>query len=136
MCRKTFWYYGIDRFSFSRHNQYLIAETLSMKCFASDQNRLDIVKSIFSFFNLLIVSLPPGQIFPTSGGKSRTPRQIAKSYQGETYYKIPVVLLIISKARNLVQITANPPEIRFYSEDRITLRAEATFSLCELSCEK
>lgn len=69
MCRKTFWYYAIDRFSFSRHNQYLVAETLSMKCFATDQNRLDIVKSIFSFFNLLIVSLPPRQIFPTSGGK-------------------------------------------------------------------
>lgn len=27
MCRKTFWYYGIDTFSFSRHNQYLTAAT-------------------------------------------------------------------------------------------------------------
>ena len=69
-------------------------------------------------------------------GQSRTPRQIAKSYQGESHCKIPVVFLIISKARNLVQITASPPEIRFYSEDRNTLGAEATSSLCELSCEK
>ena len=69
-------------------------------------------------------------------GQSRTPRQIAKSYQGESHCKIPVVFLIISKAKNLVQITASPPEIRFYSEDRNTLRAEATSLLCEQLCER
>lgn len=100
MCRKTFWYCGIVGFHFLD-----ITSTLSQRLV--DEMLRDRPKS-FEHRQVHIFVFQPADRQLTSQadlsnvwGQSRTPRQIAKSYQGESHCKIPVVFLIISKARNL-----------------------------------
>ena len=138
MCRKTFWYYGIDKFSFSRHNQYLVAETLSMKMLR-DRPKLFGHRQVHIF-----VYQPTDRQLTTQAdlsnvwGQKKDTITNCQTVPGRKLVQNSGCFFFNNFKGEKSNANNGKPtrNYTFYSEDRSILRAEATFSLCELSCEK